>query len=246
MRFIGNKTNLLNDIQKVIKENCDGSEKVFCDLFSGTSSVARFFKMNTKIISNDMLYFSYVLQKATIQNNQIPEFKKVKIALNIKDVFDYLENAPIDIKDGFVYSNYSPHEKCERMYLTTENAQRIDFIRTTIEQWKNEELINENEYYYLLASLLEGIPFVSNITGTYGAYLKEWDRRALKKFELIRLNVIDNNCDNECYNTDSNKLIEQISGDILYLDPPYNERQYLPNYHLLETIAKYDNPIINR
>ena len=101
-------------------------------------------------------------------------------------------------------------------------------------------------YYYLLASLLEGIPFVSNITGTYGAYLKEWDRRALKKFELIRLNVIDNNCDNECYNTDSNKLIEQISGDILYLDPPYNERQYLPNYHLLETIAKYDNPIINR
>lgn len=54
-----------------------------------------------------MLYFSYVLQKATIQNNQIPEFKKVKIALNIKDVFDYLENAPIDIKDGFVYSNYS-------------------------------------------------------------------------------------------------------------------------------------------
>ena len=44
MRFIGNKTNLLNDIQKVIKENCDGSEKVFCDLFSGTSSVARFFK----------------------------------------------------------------------------------------------------------------------------------------------------------------------------------------------------------
>ena len=80
MRFIGNKTNLLNDIQKVIKENCDGSEKVFCDLFSGTSSVARFFKNEYKIISNDMLYFSYVLQKATIQNNQIPDFKKVKIA----------------------------------------------------------------------------------------------------------------------------------------------------------------------
>lgn len=84
-----------------------------------------------------------MLQKATIQNNQIPEFKKVKIALNIKDVFDYLENAPIDIKDGFVYSNYSPHEKCERMYLTTENAQRIDFIRTTIEQWKMKNLLTK-------------------------------------------------------------------------------------------------------
>ena len=52
--------------------------------------------------------------------------------------------------------------------------------------------------------------------------------------------------ENKSQNTNSNKLIEQISGDILYLDPPYNERQYLPNYHLLETIAKYDNPIINR
>ena len=106
-------------------------------------------------------------------------------------------------------------------------------------------LIDENEYYYLLASLIEGIPFVSNITGTYGAYLKDWDKRAFKKFEMIRLNVIDNAYINECYNINSNDLISKISGDILYLDPPYNERQYLPNYHLLETIAKYDNPKIN-
>lgn len=75
MRFIGNKTNLLNDIQKVIKENCDGSEKVFCDLFSGTSSVARFFKNEYKIISNDMLYFSYVLQR---QQFRIIRFRSLK------------------------------------------------------------------------------------------------------------------------------------------------------------------------
>ena len=76
MRFIGNKTNLLNDIQKVIKENCDGSEKVFCDLFSGTSSVARFFKNEYKIISNDMLYFSYVLQKAQFRIIRFRSLKK--------------------------------------------------------------------------------------------------------------------------------------------------------------------------
>ena len=78
MRYIGNKTNLLNNIDQVIKENCDGEEKIFCDLFSGTSSVARYFKNRYKIISNDLLYFSYVLQKATIENNNIPEFKKLK------------------------------------------------------------------------------------------------------------------------------------------------------------------------
>ena len=246
MRFIGNKTNLLNDIAQVIKENCDGTEKVFCDIFSGTASVARFFKNRYKIISNDLLYFSYVLQKGTIENNEIPSFKKLEDRLNIHDVFDYLEN--IDIKqekfNKFIYENYSPNKKCERMYLTSENALRIDFIRNKIEEWRNKELINKNEYYYLLAALIEGVPFVSNITGTYGAYLKQWDKRAFKKFEMIRLNVIDNNVKNQCYNKNSNDLIQEISGDILYLDPPYNERQYLPNYHLLETIARYDNPEI--
>lgn len=246
MRFIGNKTNLLNDIAQVIKENCDGTEKVFCDIFSGTASVARFFKNRYKIISNDLLYFSYVLQKGTIENNEIPSFKKLEDKLNIHDVFDYLEN--IDIKqekfNKFIYENYSPNKKCERMYLTSENALRIDFIRNKIEEWRNKELINKNEYYYLLAALIEGVPFVSNITGTYGAYLKQWDKRAFKKFEMIRLNVIDNNVKNQCYNKNSNDLIQEISGDILYLDPPYNERQYLPNYHLLETIARYDNPEI--
>lgn len=246
MRFIGNKTNLLNDIAQVIKENCDGTENVFCDLFSGTASVSRYFKNKYKIISNDLLYCSYILQKGTIENNEIPNFKKLKEKLNIHDVFDYLENTDINKEkfNKFIYENYSPNEKCERMYLTSENALRIDFIRNKIEGWKNEELINKNEYYYLLAALIEGVPFVSNITGTYGAYLKQWDKRAFKKFEMIRLNVIDNKVKNQCYNKNSNDLIKKISGDILYLDPPYNERQYLPNYHLLETIARYDNPEI--
>lgn len=69
------------------------------------------------------------------------------------------------------------------MYLTPENAKRIDYIRNTIEKWKKQKSINESEYFYLLASLLEGVPYISNITGTYGAYLKNWDKRALNQFE---------------------------------------------------------------
>lgn len=246
MRYIGNKTNLLKNINQVIKDNCDGNEKVFCDLFSGTSSVARFFKNRFKIISNDILYFSYVLQKATIENNEVPSFKKIKNKLNTENILDYLETTSIKNKkyNTFIHDNYSPNDTCERMYLTPENAKRIDYIRTTIEKWKKENLINENEYFYLLATLIEGVPFVSNITGTYGAYLKDWDKRALNQFEMIRLNVIDNNEENECYREDANELIKKITGDILYIDPPYNSRQYLPNYHLLETIARYDKPNI--
>lgn len=247
MRYIGNKTNLLNNINQVIKENCDGNERVFCDLFSGTSSVARFFKTRYKIISNDILYLSYVLQKATIYNNEVPTFEKLKNELQIDNVLDYLESS--EIRKGknknFIYDNYSPNNNCERMYLTPDNAKRIDYIRNTIEEWKEKKLINKNEYFYLLASLIEGVPFVSNITGTYGAYLKDWDKRSFKKFEMIRLNVFNNNEQNECYREDANELIKKIKGDILYIDPPYNSRQYLPNYHLLETIARYDEPKIN-
>ena len=208
MRYIGNKTNLLNNIDQVIKENCDGEEKIFCDLFSGTSSVARYFKNRYKIISNDLLYFSYVLQKATIENNNIPEFKKLKNKLKTENILDYLEMSKINSKENnkkFIYKNYSPNENCERMYLTSQNAQRIDYIRNTIEKWKVEELIDDSEYFYLLASLIEGVPFISNITGTYGAYLKDWDKRALKGFEMIRLNVVNYFQKNECYREDSNE-----------------------------------------
>lgn len=247
MRYIGNKTNLLDNINQVIKDNCQGNEKSFCDLFSGTASVARYFKNRYRIISNDLLYFSYILQRATISNNEIPKFEKLKKELKIENILDYLETVDINDKKykSFIYDNYSPNKKCERMYLIPENAKRIDFIRNTIEEWKKGKLINENEYFYLLASLVEGVPFVSNITGTYGAYLKTWDKRAFKKFEMIRLNVINNYESNECYREDANELIKKISGDILYIDPPYNSRQYLPNYHLLETIARYDEPEIN-
>ncbi len=247
MRYIGNKTSLLNNINQVIMENCNGTEKTFCDIFSGTASVARFFKNKYEIISNDILYFSYVLQKATIKNNEIPKFENVKNKINNDNILEFLETSKIENTEDntFIYNNYSPNDNCERMYLTSENAKRIDYIRNTIEQWKNKNWINENEYFYLIASLIEGIPFVSNITGTYGAYLKNWDKRALKKFEMIRLNVIDNGRENQCYSENANELIKKITGDILYIDPPYNSRQYLPNYHLLETIARYDNPKIN-
>lgn len=144
----------------------------------------------------------------------------------------------------FIAKNYTPHDDCERMYFSNKNAVRIDFIRNTIEAWKKANLLTELEYYYLLAALIEGVPSVSNTTGTYGAYLKQWDNRSHKELELLRLNVLDNGRNNKCYNKDALKLITEIEGNIIYIDPPYNERQYAPNYHLLETISKYDYPEI--
>lgn len=202
-----------------------------------------------EVYTNDTMYFSYVIQKATIENNQRPDFKGLR-ARGIQDPFQYLEETKLksivlNDDDFFIANNYAPNAHCKRMYLTAENALRIDFVRTTIEKWKADGWIDEKEYYYLLAGLIEGVPYVSNITGTYGAYLKQWDKRALKEFEMVRLDICDNGRKNQCFHEDANKLVEVLEGEILYLDPPYNTRQYAPNYHLLETISKYDKPEIH-
>ncbi|MDR3331433.1 MAG: Dam family site-specific DNA-(adenine-N6)-methyltransferase [Synergistaceae bacterium] len=244
MRYIGGKSHLLGDIEAVISENTTRRESVFCDIFSGTGSVARHFKPRYEVHSNDILHFSYVIQKATIENNRRPTFSRLA-QIGIVDPIKFLEEADI-AQPGqsffFVADNYAPNEHCDRMYISKRNAVRVDFIRNTIEAWNESGLIDEIEYYYLLASLIEGVPYVSNITGTYGAYLKKWDKRALKAFEMARLDVVDNGRANHSYNTDANKLIRELEGDILYIDPPYNSRQYAPNYHLLETISRYDYP----
>lgn len=242
VRFIGSKANLLKNIEDCMAANIRTEQKVFCDIFSGTGVVARHFKPRYEIISNDSLYFSYVIQKALVESNRAPTFSKLKRA--VKNPFSYLESAPIKSAHKFIEENYSPSGKDGRMYFTAENARRIDFIRAKIEQWKTERKLTESEYYYLLASLIEAAPSVSNITGTYGAYLKNWDKRAFKKLELPQFSVEDNRRKNRAYNEDAFDLERHVSGDILYIDPPYNSRQYASNYHVLETIARYDSPAL--
>lgn len=245
MRFIGCKTLLLDNIKEVIDEKAPDS-KIFCDIFSGTTTVARYFKKWYEVYSNDLLYFSYVLQRGTVQNNELPSFKKLRGEKGIEDPIDYFNNLlevemqVIPQEKRFFQNTYAPSGG--RMYLKDDNALRIDFARITVEEWYQNELLNDDEYYYLIACIVEGIPFVSNISGTYGAFHKKWERRSSKKYEVFRLDVYHNGKNNKCFNEDGVELLKRIKGDILYIDPPYNSRQYLPNYHVLETAAKYDYP----
>lgn len=246
MRFIGNKEKLVSRIYEILSsKNIVGNS--FFDLFSGTSNVAKFFKtQGYQVFSSDLLYFSYCLQQAYIKNNKELEFNKLESIVNIKNAIDYLSN--INGVEGFIYNNYTLEgtaslEK-QRMYFTADNAKKIDAIRIKIEEWKRLELLEDNEYYFLLATLVESVPYFSNISGTYGAFLKQWDKRALKPFYLKEINIISNNLNNNVFCGNSLELLSKIEADIFYLDPPYNERQYPPNYHILETIARYDNPEI--
>ena len=96
-----------------------------------------------------------------------------------------------------------------------------------------------------ICEIVGSVSKVANVAGVYGAYLKQFKKSALKPMVLEPLPYTVGHVDCMVYNEDVNSLVSKISGDILYLDPPYNERQYCSNYHMLETIAKNDNPIIN-
>ena len=257
MRFIGSKENLLEFIANVLEEK-GIREGVFCDIFAGTTVVSRYFKKKGfKIVANDCLYFSYVLAKAYIENNEFPQFQDLlrKIFpyyLNgsreaIQVIHHFLNNIPP--RKAFIYKNYCPEGSSRgehsRKYFTKENATRIDSIRKIIEDWKNDGLIKDDEYYVLLASLIEAVPFVSNISGTYGAFLKTWDKRAFKKITLEIPEIIPSLISHQVYKEDANALIGKVESDVLYIDPPYNARQYGPNYHILDTIALWDSPILH-
>lgn len=256
MRFIGNKENLLDKIYQALKSRQINGNSFF-DFFAGTTSVGRYFKkLGYRIYSSDLLYFSYVLQQAYIKNNQDLDFRLLLDTLQVNSnalfyspldlVLEYLNN--LELTEGFIFQNYTPEGSSDlpqpRMYYSGENGKKIDSIRQQIENWKTEALINENEYFVLLACLIETVPFYANISGVYAAFQKIWDPRAIKPLKLRNIEIVKNKYDNEVFNIDSVQLIEKIETDILYLDPPYNHRQYAPNYHLLETIARYDNPEI--
>lgn len=256
MRYIGNKENLIEVIYQTLCEHHIVGESFF-DVFSGTANVGKFFKkQGYQIFASDLMYYSYVLQQAYLVNNDEPTFKDLLSTLQtdstglfstpLQQILEYLNQVPI--QKGFIYQNYTPDGTLNldipRMYYTGENGQFIDKVRLLIENWYQQALIDEHEYYILIASLIETVPFYANISGVYGAFHKKWDRRALKAMYLREIEIISNSKENQVYNGDSKALLNTVSADIFYLDPPYNQRQYAPNYHLLETIARYDNPEI--
>lgn len=239
MRYIGSKVKIVDQIDDLIKSlKIDKENYTFFDAFSGTATVGNHFKDKFKIIANDTLYSSYVLTQAKL-NTPDKKFKNLNV-----NPFDLFNDTSKQLK-GFVYNNYSLGGS-ERMYFSEENAARIDFIRTKIEDWYKSERIDSKEYYYLIACLLESVSKVANVAGVYGAYLKKWDPRAIKpmKFIEVEMEKTESKFDNEVYNEKIEELINDVSGDILYLDPPYTKNQYSVQYHMLETIALYDNPEI--
>lgn len=252
MNYIGSKYSLLPFVEKVYRRICDGDEKTACDIFAGTGAVGRHFKkLGLQVVANDLQYYAYVLNKAYIEINDAPPFSGLlhSYEREIAQHRTLFDDATVQVlafinslpgKQGFISKNYGPAGG--RFYYTDENAQKADAIRQKIDEWLKQDIITEQEYFYLLCSLIEGIDQVANTASVYGAFLKKFKNSALKPLTLKPLALCNHIMDCRVFNRDANELIREIDCDVLYLDPPYNHRQYGANYHVLETIAAYDNP----
>ena len=241
MNYIGSKFKLASFLQTSIESALREAnakplkDSVFCDMFAGTSAVGKLFKNKVKkVISNDREYYSFVLSQNYIGNNGLPEsWRELMEILN-----DSQQTPP---QKGRIYAHYALGGGSGRQYFSDENAMKIDAIRIKIEDWKAAKCINDNEYYFLLASLLESADKVANTASVYGAFLKTLKKSAAKPIVLEPAFFECSKNQHVVFNEDSSQLIQKIEGDILYLDPPYNAREYGANYHILNTIALYDD-----
>ena len=237
MNYIGSKQSLLPFLEQTISAVIgvsDGNTRggVFADPFAGTGAVgAAFRSRGFTVIANDIQHYSYALNRHFVENPP---------SLNVSHL-EYL-NA-LDGTDGFVYRNYCAGSNSGRNYFTDENGRRCDAIRGAIERLRNDGEIGDDEYFYYLASLINSVDKVANTASVYGAFLKHVKKTAQKPFAIELLPRVDGPR-GEAHCADASELIRTIRGDVLYLDPPYNARQYSANYHVLETISRYDNPAL--
>lgn len=255
MNYIGSKFSLLPDIERVLNTNGVPASGIALDLFAGTGIVAQFLKQRGHhVYANDWQHYSYLTCVAYIEHNELPKFEallsdnywgsQIRSCSGASQVLSYLDQLPGE--PGLFYQTYCEGGECGRLYFSKNNGLKIQAIRNQIQSWSQDQLITQGEKAWLIASLLEGADRVANTASVYGAYLKQVKRSAQKPLQLrvpIPVPSPHNAEHHRAFCMDSESLLQKLSETrlkLVYIDPPYNSRQYNANYHILETIARWD------
>ena len=223
-RYIGNKQKLIEWIFSILDKECKG--KSFTDIFAGTGVIAAIASKHfDKIILNDFLHSNQVIYKAFFDNGKWSQDKINNV------IRDYNNINGEDLDENYFSVNFGGK------YFSKNSAKIIGFIRENIEE--NKDNLTEREYNMLLSSLLYSIDKIANTVGHYDAYFKKEfveDNFFMRPIDPVEINTVS------IFREDANLLAKQIQTDIVYIDPPYNSRQYSRFYHVLETLTKWDKP----
>lgn len=227
-RYLGSKYKLLSFIEGIIDKHCNGST-TFLDLFGGTGIVAAHFNKRFHIIVNDILK-SNVFAYQTFLSGDTIDLDKVKEIIegyNSLSVEDYPEN--------YYSQNFAD------TFLSKDNMKKVGVIREDISnKVKNGEISNREEAV-LITSLLYAIDKIANTVGHYDAFRRTGDFNRVLTLAIPLLSDT-NNEKNQITNMDANTLVKKLQSDIVYIDPPYNSRQYCDAYHFLENVAEHKKP----
>lgn len=260
LNYIGSKFQLLDWITENMKEKtgwASFANKTVADLFAGTGVVSYHFRTNgagagapTTVISNDAELYSSIIAHAFTRSVFSELTDRVITEMN-KDIAEnkHITAAGDAPAAGYITRHYSPFETNERMFFTVENARRIDYMRNKLESLRSAAAtdataaaMTDDEYKFILASIILSADAVSNVPAVYGCFLKKFKEKAVKNLVLFPIHTITTqaNPGSMAYNCDvlDPEFLSGIMADMVYLDPPYNHRQYSKNYFPLNIIAK--------
>jgi adenine-specific DNA-methyltransferase len=221
-RYIGSKSKLIGFIAKVLnKESINFN--TFADLFAGTGVVSEYFlSQEKKVYINDNLFSNYVFYKAWLSNGKFNQSKISKWLNYYNQSTDYIRNNYFsDIFSGTYFSYY--------------NSKFIGSVREHLETIKNT--LTEREYYIILSSLLYSADKIANTVGHYESFLASKPKETKIKLFPLEIKEYKRSAIITC--ADANAIANAINTDLTYIDPPYNSRQYINFYHILENIAEW-------
>ena len=247
MRYIGNKTKLLSFLDEKLK-TLDIPPGVAHDAFAGTAAVGRALKASGWCVhSSDLMTYSYVLQRAYVVASESGPLDALASAVpvvgraatdeaRLQAAAQFLSTG-VAPNDGFFARSFGPAGG--RMYFTDDNARRIDAARTTLHEWHAGGLITDDSFFLLLAAIIEGADRVANTAGVYAAYIKQWQPNALRAFAVVPEQPVASAGRSVAHLADAAHVARLLGHiDLLYVDPPYNNRQYAGYYHVPELIAR--------
>ena len=241
-RYLGNKARIADRVLDVIGKRL-GSGATVADPMCGTASMSAAFKGHGfRVLASDLMTFAVQHAQVRLLLGEEPPFDG--LGLRYPEALTELNSAP-HVR-GLFWREYSPAGTPRagvpaRMYFTPHNASKIDGIRTVLQSWAPR--LTDLERSLLHHDLVLAANRVANIAGTYGHFRSTWSSTALKSVSL-RATRFDGFIgeNHEVRQGAVEALAPTISADACYLDPPYKKRQYAANYHILETLARGDEP----
>jgi len=223
-RYIGNKYKLIEWIFSILDKECNG--KSFADIFAGTGVVAAVASKHfDEVILNDFLFSNHTIYQAFFDTGTWNQDKIINIIKNYNNI-----NGE-DLDENYFSINFGGK------FFSKDSAKIIGFVRENIEE--NKKNLTEREYHMLISSLLYSVDKIANTVGHYDAYFKKEsieDKFFMRPIDPIEVKSAS------IFREDANSLAKRIQADIVYIDPPYNSRQYSRFYHVLETLTKWDKP----